>query len=230
MAVSMKVRDLGLAKLLTSVQALAFDLDGTLCNSIGNIISCTNFTFDVHNYRRPDESSIIKTIGLRLEEGLRELLPDEHKQEYLEFTASYREIFAQHPEFMIDTLYPGVPELMQKLKKRGIKIGFVSGRCLKGIERTLSNTVLGDYCDAISAGDEAPSKPDPALMYLLSKRLKIACKDMLGVGDALIDIYMYKSSGAKALGVQSGVNTAEELQKASPDFLLPFAGDLNAYF
>ncbi len=143
MAVSMKVRDLGLAKLLTSVQALAFDLDGTLCNSIGNIISCTNFTFDAHNYRRPDESSIIKTIGLRLEEGLRELLPDEHKQEYLEFTASYREIFAQHPEFMIDTLYPGVPELMQKLKKRGIKIGFVSGRCLKGIERTLSNTVLG---------------------------------------------------------------------------------------
>ena len=230
MAVSMKVRDLGLAKLLTSVQALAFDLDGTLCNSIGNIISCTNFTFDAHNYRRPDESSIIKTIGLRLEEGLRELLPDEHKQEYLEFTASYREIFAQHPEFMIDTLYPGVPELMQKLKKRGIKIGFVSGRCLKGIERTLSNTVLGDYCDAISAGDEAPSKPYPSLMYLLSKRLKIACNDMLGIGDALIDIYMYKSSGAKALGVQSGVNTAEELQKASPDFLLPFAGDLNAYF
>ena len=230
MPVSNKIMDLGLAELLDSVQALAFDLDGTLCDSIGNIIACTNFTFDAHNYRRPDESSIIKTIGLRLEEGLRELLPDEHKQEYLEFTASYREIFSKHPEFMIDTLYPGVPELMQKLKKRGIKIGFVSGRCLKGIERTLANTVLGDYCDAVSAGDEAPSKPDPALMYLLSKRLQIDCKSMLGIGDALIDIYMYKSSGATALGVQSGVNTAEELQKASPDFLLPFAGDLNAYF
>lgn len=230
MAVSKVINVHELGEVLDSVRALAFDLDGTLCDSIGNIISCTNFTFDAHKYRRPDKNAIVKTIGLRLEEGLRELLPDEHKHEYLEFTASYREIFSKHPEFMIDTLFPGVPELMKKLKKRGIKIGIVSGRCLKGIERTLSNTVLGDYCDAVSAGDEAPSKPDPALMYLLSERLNIECKNMLGVGDALIDIYMYKSSGAKALAVQSGVCTKEQLQKAKPEFLLPFAGDLNAYF
>lgn len=230
MTVSKELKDHELGDLLDSVKALAFDLDGTLCDSIGNIIACTNFTFDAYKYRCPDKNAIVKTIGLRLEEGLRELLPDDHKSEYLEFTASYREIFSQHPEFMIDTLYPGVPELMNKLKKRGIKIGIVSGRCLKGIERTLSNTVLGDYCDAVSAGDEAPSKPDPALMYLLSERLHIECRNMLGVGDALIDMYMYKSSGAKALGVQSGVCTKEQLQKACPDFLLLGAGDLNAYF
>ncbi|MCI6796820.1 MAG: HAD hydrolase-like protein, partial [Succinatimonas sp.] len=71
-----------LGEVLDSVRAMAFDLDGTLCDSIGNIIACTNFTFDAHKYRRPEKNAIVKTIGLRLEEGLRELLPDEHKSEY----------------------------------------------------------------------------------------------------------------------------------------------------
>lgn len=223
--------DSALPAILDSIEAVAFDLDGTLTDSIGNIIACTDYVFDRFGYRRPRPEEIMATIGMKLEDSLRTVLPDEHKAEYLEFTKSYREIYKDHPEFLIDNLFPGVVGVVSMLKARGLKIGYVSGRSTAGIERTVKGTGLRDMCDGIAAGSEAPSKPDPKMMLLLAERMGVAPSKILGFGDAGMDIMMYHNAGSFALGVQTGVWSGEALMRLAPppEALLPRFTDLEGY-
>ncbi|MGN0908841.1 MAG: HAD family hydrolase, partial [Succinivibrio sp.] len=224
-------KDPSIPSILDSIEAVAFDLDGTLTDSIGNIIACTDYVFDRFGYARPEPEEIMATIGMKLEDSLRTVLPEEHKPEYLEFTASYREIYKDHPEFLIDNLFPGVVEVVSRLKARGLKIGYVSGRSTAGIRRTVEGTGLRDFCDGIAAGSEVPSKPDPAMMLLLARRMGVSPSKILGVGDAGMDIMMYHNAGSLALGVQTGVWSGDALLGLSPppEALLPKFTDLGNY-
>lgn len=225
------VQDDGLKDILCNIKAVAFDLDGTLCDSIGNIIACTRALFARLDLRAPQDAEITATIGMRLEEGLRTLLPPPLKKDYEEVTLLYRRIFSEHPEFMLDRIFPGVEELLEALKARGIKIGFISGRIRKGVMRTLDATFLGDYADLIVSGDEGASKPAPDLMRLFSDRSHIPCASILGVGDSDLDVGMCLAAGSYCLAVQTGVCNAEDFLalEAKPQFLLPSAADLQGY-
>lgn len=225
------IQDKGLKEKMTSIKAVAFDLDGTLCDSIGNIIACTQATFKEMSLISPEPKAITATIGMRLEEGIRELLPQQLKPKYEEVTLLYREIFAKHPEFMLDNIFCGVREVLQILRNRHIKVGFISGRIRKGVMRTLDATFLGKYADAIVSGDEGQSKPSPDLMQIFSRRLGISCAHILGVGDSDLDVGMCLSAGSVCLAVQSGVCTANDflhLEK-KPQFILPNVADLKRY-
>lgn len=119
---------------------------------------------------------------------------------------------------------------MKKLRELDIKIGYASGRSMQGIERTMNATFLGKYCDGICAGSEVPSKPDPTMMHILCKRLKVEESSVLGVGDSGLDIKMYQNAGCFSLGVQTGVWSGDALTKLKPNILLKSVGDLTAYF
>lgn len=221
----------GFGEVLPKIKAVAFDLDGTLCDSVGRIIACTCELFATLGLPRPSDSDITATIGMRLEEGLRKLLPPKMKSEYLEVTKKYREIFLSHAEFQIDKLFPKVQEVMEALRARDLKIGFVSGRVTMGVMRTMNCSCLGQYMDALSCGEDGPSKPDPTLMKVFSKRLDIPCENILGIGDADLDIGMCRGAGAYALGVQTGVCSGDKLASLTnpPHFLIPKIGDLLDY-
>ena len=215
------IEDNNLHALMRKVKAVIFDLDGTLTDSIGTILSCTHKTFAEEGLPQPDVHAIMGTIGLELSEGITRLLPKEHKSRGKEITAHYREIFISTPKYVEDHLFPGTQELMQKLKDCNIKIGFASGRSRTGMLRTINGTFLSDYCDALASGNEVPSKPNPAMMYKVCERLGIEPKDALGAGDASLDILMFQNAQAYALGVQSGVWSGDALKTLNPDALLP---------
>ena len=221
----------GFDETFPKIKAVAFDLDGTLCDSVGRIIACTCELFSDLKLPRPDDKAITATIGMRLEEGLRQLLPDDLKHSYLEVTKRYREIFLAHAEFQIDKMFPKVEEVMDALRSRGLKTGFVSGRVTAGVMRTMNCSCLGQYMDALACGEDGPSKPDPTLMHVFSKRLDIPCENILGIGDADLDIGMCRGAGAVAMGVQTGVCSGDWLMSLPqpPHFLIPEIGDLLEY-
>ncbi len=221
----------GFLEILPTIEAVAFDLDGTLCDSVGRIIACTCELFADLKLPRPSDKAITATIGMRLEEGLRQLLPAEMKGAYLEVTKRYREIFLAHAEFQIDKMFPKVPEVMEALRSRGLKIGYVSGRVTAGVMRTMNCSCLGQYMDALACGEDGPSKPDPTLMQVFSKRINVPCEKILGIGDADLDIGMCRGAGAVAMGVQTGVCSGDKLASLPkpPHFLIPKIGDLLEY-
>lgn len=217
-------------RILSRLKAVVFDLDGTLTDSIGQILACTHATFEYLSLPQPEDKAIMSTIGLELEEALTTLLPDEYKHIGAKVTKDYREIFKSRDDFQIDRLFDGIEPLLKKLRARNIRIGYASGRSMTGIMRTMNATILGDYCDGICAGSEVPSKPDPKMMQVLCKRLNVGLDSILGVGDSGLDIRMYQNAGCMSLGVQTGVWSGEALKRLKPDMLIAKIGDFDSYF
>lgn len=216
-------------EILPKLEAVIFDLDGTLCDSISVIIACTRQTFEELSLPVPAKEQIMVQIGKKLPEALSALLPAEHKDLSAQALDTYLQLHHTHPEFKIDRLFPQLEPLFVKIKARGLKLGVASGRMSVGITHTLEHTCLGQYCDAWCAGDEVPSKPDPLMMQTVCRRLGVAPEHSLGVGDSGLDLEMYHNSKAYALGVQTGVWSGEALLTLSPQLLLPKASDLCSY-
>ncbi|MCR5537072.1 MAG: HAD-IA family hydrolase [Succinivibrio sp.] len=216
-------------ELRPKLEAVVFDLDGTLCDSIGVIINCTQLTFEVLGQRVPDASEVMVQIGKKLPDALYNLLPDDKKHLSELALKTYLDLHYTHQEFKIDKLFPKVGELLERLKAQKLKIGVASGRMRVGITHTLEHSCLGDYCEAFCAGDEVPSKPDPSMMYTLCERLGVSPSHCLGVGDSGLDLMMYANSGAFSFGVQTGVWSGEAMLELKPQLLLPKATDLLEY-
>ncbi len=211
------------------IKAVAFDLDGTLCDSIMQIVQCASLSFAAVGLPIPEVNAIKGIIGKRLQEGLTDLLAADQKHLGPEVTRIYRECFAETPEIRETRLFPWVEPMLQHLKDRGLKIAFASGKSTRGIERSLSESILGDYCDCFCAGDEVPSKPHPAMAWKTAQRLGLSCHQILGVGDAGMDVLMFQQASCVSCGVQTGVWSGDALQTLQPNLLLPYAGRLTAW-
>ena len=209
------------ATFASEIKAVVFDIDGTLTDSISQIITCTKLAFSKYGLEVPQDKDIKGIIGKKLGEGLGSLLPEDKKNYTDEVTAAYRSIFAADKSINATILFPKVLDLLYLLKQNGFKVGFASGKSTVGIKRALSDTKLDLICDAYCAGDEVPSKPDKSMMLTVAKRLNLEPYELLGVGDAGMDIEMYKNAGSYSCAVQSGVWSGSAFCALNPDLLVP---------
>ena len=223
--------DAGLPDILKKVKALILDLDGTVTDSIGNILVCMRTTFEALGAPPPEDDAVRQTIGMTLEEGMAALLGEKNQDQALVYCAEYRRIFNEHPEFNRDVLFPGIEILLKKLSRRGLKIGVASGRSRAGVVHTLDNTVVGDYCEAFVSGSETPSKPAGDMAVLLCMRLGLDTTEVLGVGDSALDVEMYHRAGCPALGVETGVCSGPDFlaMDTPPEVVLPSLSALAYY-
>jgi len=92
------------------------------------------------------------------------------------------------------SLYPGVNRVILKLKKKGYKLGLISGGSFPRISRTLGNKFLG-YFDIIVTGDKIVNpKPHPEAYLKAANRLSIKPSECLVVENAPLGIASAKKA------------------------------------
>lgn len=203
------------------IKAVVFDIDGTLTDTIGQIIECTRLTFAHYLLPIPSDIDTMSIIGKKLLEGLTTLLPQDKKDLGEAVTATYRNYYAADEKLRQNIMFNGVNELFTLLKDKNYKIGIASGKSTAGVNRTLKETGLDVFVDAICSGDEVPSKPDKAMMLTVGKRLSLELHELLGVGDAGMDIEMYHNAGSHSCAVQSGVWSGDGFKVLKPEITVP---------
>ena len=119
---------------------------------------------------------------------------------------------------------------MNKMENKNYKIGIASGKSTAGINRTLEETGLDVFVDAVCSGDEVPSKPDKAMMLTVAKRLYLEPHELLGVGDAGMDIEMYHNAGSHSCAVESGVWSGDGFKVLKPEITVPDVSHLIKLF
>jgi len=172
------------------MQAVLFDLDGTLIDTAADFIRI------IQNMCREEGRAVLDAdlIRTQVSEGARamvklvypELAVDDsifiaHRQRFLD---EYGENIA------VDTdLFQGMYPLIEDLEKHNIPWGIVTNKPRGLSESLLEALNLTERCSVLICPDDVThTKPDPEPMYLAASHLQIDPKQIIYVGDHPRDI------------------------------------------
>lgn len=205
------------------IRCCIFDLDGTLLNTLSALRITVNLTLEHFGYPAIGEAKVKKFVGDGYKKLVERILRDARDTEpehYEEGLQVYSEIFARHSMDQVEP-YDGIVELLELLKRRGIKIAVLSN---KPHEQTVENieAVFGKgYFDYV-AGEQPgiPRKPDPAGVYRILEALGEKPENCLYFGDTNTDMQTGLGAGLMTAGVTWGFRDREELESFHPQLVI----------
>jgi phosphoglycolate phosphatase len=194
-------------------QAILFDLDGTLLDTLADIACAANAglrelgfpTYPVENYRRfvGDGAGC---LALRI-------LPEEHHDE--ETVERCRGIIAaEYAKCWADNTkpYPGIPELLAELHERRIPMAVFSNKP-HDATRTVVEGYFPEHYFQIVRGSlpSVPIKPNPAGALQIAEEIDILPGRFVYLGDTDTDMRTAVAAGMFPAGALWGFRSAEEL-------------------
>ena len=114
---------------------------------------------------------------------------------YEEARALYRKEFDKDPFYKIQH-YPGMPETLKELKKRGVKLGVCSNKpheaAVKVVERMFGSQIF----DAVMGqSDSVRKKPSPDGPLKIAEKFGIKPEECMYLGDSGTDMQTGKAAG-----------------------------------
>lgn len=204
---------------------LVFDWDGTLMDSVGTIVACTQATIRDLGLPLPAEPVIRSTIGLGLRETVERLQPGCDEAVFQRILAGYRDHW--HVTYRdLPLLFPEVYDLLDALAAGGFLLAVATGKSRRGLEHSLATSGLAGRFHATRTADDAPSKPHPQMLWDVLEELVVRPAEALMVGDTTHDLAMAQSAGVAAIGVASGTQPREELLRLAPLACFERVGEL----
>lgn len=187
------------------IEAIIFDLDGTLVYTIEDIGDAANTLFRRHGYPEYTTSDFIQWIGSGaakfIEQGIGSVIDKDHLKDYVK---EFKEIYAGNLTKK-SYLYDGVVDMLNELVERKIKIAILSNKPHKltlGVAAKLLST--WNFEAVFGQRDDVPRKPDPAAAREISQIMDISPENILFVGDSEGDIRTAEAAGMIPVGVSWG--------------------------
>ncbi|MDI6819410.1 MAG: HAD family hydrolase [Candidatus Hodarchaeaceae archaeon] len=126
---------------------------------------------------------------------------------------------------------PGVRELLANLKKRGHRLGVLTGNTEGITQGILRGSGLEGYFDLFVYGSGAKDRAELVGKAMAEAKYRFGreflAKDLVIVGDSTHDIECGKPHDAMTIAVATGFHSKEELMKHKPDHLFEDLTDPN---
>lgn len=200
------------------IDAIFFDLDGTLVDSREDIITAVNYTLEEAGVPKKSNEEIISYIGT----GVEDLIVKSLGQEYKLFVDRYVEIFTDYfGKHYADKskLYPHVKEVLELYRQK--KLSIVTNRRTELTEGTLEKFGIKQYFQKIIGGDDDNClKPSACPIEKALSEVVSGEEKSLMVGDMDLDVKAGKEAGIYTCAVTYGIGDKADLEKAEPDYLI----------
>lgn len=186
------------------IEAVVFDLDGTLLNTLYDLTDAANWSLE--KFGQPTRS--IEEVRAFVGNGLRNLMlqavPNGEENPVFEnLFEFFREYYKSHCN--IKTVpYEGIIELMKELKGRGIKMAIVSNKIDSGVKE-LNQIHFSEFVDiAIGEREGIGRKPAPDSVNEALRLLEVDKEHAVYVGDSDVDIQTAKNAAIRCVSVSWG--------------------------
>lgn len=210
------------AERLAGIEAVLFDLDGTLIDTVELIrVSFRHATRTVLGQELPDEVTMAN-VGQPLAQQFRDMAP-EHAEELLRV---YRAFNMEHHDTLA-LAYPGTVETLSELAERGIPMGIVTSKGTQAAERGIELFGIGRFMSVVVTADDVEiHKPEPYPIHFAAGLLGVESVDCAYVGDSPHDMQAGISAGAVAIAALWGAFEPHEVLAPGPAFALSSIRDL----
>lgn len=204
-----------------------FDIDGTLTRTNELIFASFNHVAQKYLGRTFPPQEIIKLFGPPEEGALRAMFRQDLVPDALEDLLKY---YREHHSSLA-AVHPGMGEILQFLKARGVLLAIFTGKGRDTTEITLRALDLVRYFDLIVSGDDVVRhKPDPEGIQKVLRTFTLEPAEVLMVGDSLGDITAARSAGVHVASVLWDSYEREKVLRADTDYVFHDSGEMLTWF
>lgn len=198
-----------------------FDFDGTLADTTECILAAVRRSYDIHGLGDLNEEALTDSIGLSLpkvlDAGSRAIISKEVMPELIEtYRAEYHDLAEEYVQ-----LFPGIHELVMSLRDQGHILTIATSKSRKSAEPMIDLYWGPDIFSHIIADEDVENKkPNPDMIHRLIEQTGSCTESVIMIGDTIYDIQMGKAAGVRTCGVSWGNHSREQLEGASPDYVV----------
>ena len=211
--------------MMKQISTVLFDFDGTVMDTREVILQSWQHTFRTLEGKEHDPAEIYRTFGEPLEYTMHNLFPHVDARAAVDIYRSYhKNNFGE-----LIRVFPGISELLERLKADGYQIGLVTSRLRNTTVEGLEAYGLLRYFDElVTCDDTAKHKPDPEPILAALRKLNSKPEQAVMVGDTMFDIGCARNAGVMSVLVNWSVSVSEEEKTGpdGPDFVIDKAADL----
>ncbi|WP_114767326.1 phosphoglycolate phosphatase [Vibrio rhodolitus] len=211
---------------MKQLKLIAFDLDGTLLDSVPDLAVAADQAVRELGYAGVSEEQVRDYVGngadILIARALSQSI-DIDPELSPELRAKGRELFDDYYEksgHKLTHLYPQVRETLAELKQAGFTLALVTNKPSKFVPDVLAQHNIADFFSDVLGGDAFPErKPNPVALNCLMEKHGCTPSEMLMVGDSKNDILAAKNAGCRSFALTYGYNHGEPISASKPDFV-----------
>lgn len=206
-----------------SLQAVCFDLDGTLLDTLADIATAANRALAAEGLPQHPMESYRRFVGDGVATLCRRAVPSAQSGDDVlnarcveHFHREYQQCWREQT-----LLYPGIADLLDELTRRKVPLSVLSNKPHSFVQQCMRH-YLADWPFRIALGQRegVPHKPDPTAALEIAAHLAIAPGDFLYLGDSNTDMRTARAAGMRAIGAAWGFRSREELLAAGAESVI----------
>lgn len=205
-------------------EVILFDFDGTIANTLDIVSEIYNKLAPSYGFKVIDKKEMIHIRNLSPLQVLKDLR--ESWLSFIKLPFFIRKIESELKKQMESVkFYPGIVELLNKLKNENYKLGIISSDTKKNIGKFLQLNNL-DFFDFIYTGTFWGKA------NLINKFLKdfdFKPIEVIYIGDEVRDIQAAKNSGIDIISVSWGFSSRKALIEHKPNFIANKPNEILSY-
>ena len=209
--------------------AAVFDMDGTILNTLDDLMDSTNFALKNNGLKERSLEEIRFFVGNGIQKLIERAVPQGTSKEVFEkvfadFKSHYKIHCADKTSY-----YDGIPSVIQTLRKMGVKTAVVSNKADFAVQELVEVYFKGLFDVALGEKAGVSKKPSPDMVNAALSVLGVEKESAFYIGDSDVDFETAKNSSLDFIGVSWGFRGRKFLENLgakniidSPEELLNF--------
>lgn len=199
--------------------AIFFDFDGTVADTLQNITNALNHTMRHFGRREFAAQTVKPRLGWGVDYLMRALSPELSEEELGALLRFYRPWYAAHTTDEVEP-YPGILPMLEQLRQAGLKLAIISNKPDAAVQPFVEGVFRGLIDFAMGEQPGIARKPEPDMLVLAAEALGVGLSRCLYVGDTEVDLQTAVNTGIDCVCVTWGFRTREELLRAGAERII----------
>ena len=192
-------------------EAVIFDLDGTLLDTLEDLCDSTNFALANYGYPARKLSEIRSFLGNGIGKLIERALPDgTSNSDYNAVLEMFKTHYAVNCNNKTKA-YAGIYPLLNALKVRNVKMAVVSNKVDSAVKALCERYFSGYFEIAVGEREGIRRKPEPDSVLEAINALGVKKKSSVYIGDSEVDIETSKNAGIEFIAVSWGFRDKQQL-------------------
>ena len=195
-----------------------FDFDGTLFNSVDDVVICFDKTLEIYNFPTLTKEEYFECLGGNIDEIVSLVLGKNNSVENIEkVKKTYLDLYNPSPKE--HTLpFPEAHECLKKLQEKGVLLAVNSNRLNYSLKYFVEKFFKDiDFVLVEGHNEDYPSKPNPFGVENILRKANVGLDEAVYIGDSKTDIETAQNAGMDCIVVKWGYGNQKDYEN---DYIL----------